>query len=89
MTEETIQSAAGRSSTPKAFRASAKSKPDTLRMLNSRSNGTKFAQSQKQLGWQPHSMRVAISRLRFSGLPIEFDQTDKIAAYRVVSGEDQ
>ena len=62
---------------------------DTLRRRLSRRHGATVAQLQKQLGWQPHTVRAAISRLRSSGLSVELDRSGKVARYRVVSGEEQ
>ncbi len=64
-------------------------KSDTLRRLLSRRHGAAVAQLQKQLGWQPHTVCAAISRLRSSGLSVELDRSGKVARYRVVSGEEQ
>jgi len=64
-----------------------RTKSDDLRKLLSRRTGATVAQVQKQLGWQPHTMRAAISRLRSLGLPIELDRSGKVARYRVVSGQ--
>lgn len=64
-------------------------KSDTLRRLLSRRHGATVAQLQKQLGWQPHTVRAAISRLRSSGLSVELDRSGKVARYRVVSGDER
>jgi predicted ArsR family transcriptional regulator len=66
-----------------------RSKSDTLRRLLSRRHGATVAQIQKQLGWQPHTVRAAISRLRSSGLSIDFDRSGKVARYRAASGDEQ
>ncbi|WP_050931532.1 DUF3489 domain-containing protein [Aestuariivita boseongensis] len=66
-----------------------KSKSDTLHQLLSRRNGATVAQLQNQLGWQPHTVRAAISRLRSSGVSIELDRSGKFARYRVIDGVGQ
>lgn len=66
-----------------------RSKADTLHKLLSRRNGATVAQLQKLLGWQPHSVRAAISRLRSSGVSIELDRSGKVTRYRVIDGEGQ
>ena len=64
-------------------------KSDTLRRLLSRRHGATVAQLQKQLGWQPHTVRAAISHLRSSGLSVELDWSGKVARYRAVSGDER
>jgi len=64
-------------------------KSDTLRRLLSRRHGATVAQLQKQLGWQPHTVRAAILRLRSSGLSLELNWSGKVARYRAVSGEER
>ena len=66
-----------------------RSKSDTLRRLLSRRHGATVAQLQNQLGWQPHTVRAAISRLRSSGLSIEIDRSGRVARYHVMSGDEQ
>jgi DNA-binding transcriptional regulator PaaX len=44
------------------------------------------AQIQEQLGWQPHTVRAAISRLRSAGVPIELDRSGNVTRYRITSG---
>ncbi len=41
-----------------------------LTTLVSRKSGASIALIQKQLGWQPHTIRAEISRLRKSGLVV-------------------
>jgi DNA-binding transcriptional regulator PaaX len=60
-----------------------------LRKLLLRKQGATVAQIQKQLGWQPHTVRAAISRLRSSGFSIELDRSGKVTRYRVLSGGGQ
>ncbi|MFC6637711.1 DUF3489 domain-containing protein [Sulfitobacter sp. JBTF-M27] len=65
------------------------SKAATMHKLLSRRNGATVVQLQKQLDWQPHTVRAAISRLRSSGVSIELDRSGKVARYRVIDGEGQ
>lgn len=60
---------------------------DQLRKLLSRKTGVSIAQIQKSFGWQPHTARAAISRLRKSGLMVERQDSDKGSVYRVVLAE--
>ena len=66
-----------------------KPKAEILHKLLARKRGTTVAQFENQLGWQPHTVRAAISRLRSSGLPIELVRSGKSARFRAVRGEDQ
>lgn len=65
------------------------SKADILHKLLSRRNEAIVAQLQKRLGWHPHTMRAAISRLRSSGVSIKLDRSGKFARYRVIGGVGQ
>ena len=64
-------------------------KTEILRKLLSRRTGATVVQIQKQLGWQSHTIRAAISRLRSSGVPVELDRSGRVARYRIMLGEDQ
>ena len=76
---------------PKTKRSTQLGKPksDILRKLLLRKQGATVAQIQKQLGWQPHTVRAAISRLRSSGFSIELDRSGKVTLYRALSGGGQ
>ena len=89
MTEQMIEPAAPVAPKAAPPKTTPPSKTEMLRKLLSRRNGATLAQLQKQLGWQPHTIRAAISRLRSSGLAIDLDRSGKVARYRVVSGQDQ
>lgn len=89
MTEHEIETAAPGSAKPRPGKTAGKTKSDNLSKLLSRRNGATVAQIQKQLDWQPHTIRAAISRLRSSGLTIDLDRSGKVARYRVVSGQDR
>ena len=48
-----------------------------LRRLLSRKSGATAFQIQTALGWQPHTARAAITRLRKAGIEIERKDSDK------------
>ena len=56
-----------------------------LRRLLARKSGATIAQIQKAMGWQPHTARAAISRLRKTGTAIERQDSDKGSVYRIVA----
>ncbi|MDB4830230.1 DUF3489 domain-containing protein [Paracoccaceae bacterium] len=66
-----------------------KPKAEILHKLLARKRGTTVAQFENQLGWQPHTVRAAISRLRSSGLSVELNWSGKVARYRAVSGDER
>ncbi len=55
-----------------------------LRKLLARKSGATLAQIRNALGWQPHTARAAISRLRKAGAEIERRDSDKGSVYRIV-----
>ncbi|WP_300039624.1 DUF3489 domain-containing protein [uncultured Roseobacter sp.] len=55
-----------------------------LRKLLARKSGASIAQIQKTFGWQPHTVRAAISAQRKSGSVIVRSKTDKGSMYRIV-----
>ena len=61
------------------------SKPITKRArltkLISRKSGATIATLQKQLAWQPHTIRAEISRLRKSGLAVSCSASAKGSLY--------
>jgi predicted ArsR family transcriptional regulator len=89
MTEQLTEAPTTELSRQKLQKPTGKTKVEILRRLLSRQNGATVVQVQNQLGWQPHTVRAAISRLRSSGLSVELDQSGKAARYRVVSGKDR
>jgi len=49
-----------------------------------RKSGTTMAQLVKATGWQPHSLRAALSRLRHSGIAINrSDNAKGVSVYRL------
>ena len=59
------------------------SKKARLETLLRRSKGATMPQLERSLGWQPHTIRAAISRLRKSGFEIVLDQGGKTPIYRI------
>ena len=51
-------------SLPKATKRKGPTKTDTVLRLLRRPNGASIAQLQKATGWQPHSVRAALTGLR-------------------------
>ena len=64
-------------------------KTEMLRKLLARRTGATVVQIQKQLAWQPHRIRAAISRLRSSGVVVELDRSGRVARYRITPGAGQ
>ena len=89
MTEHVIEQASKPASATKAAKTPAGPRSTVLRNLISRPKGATVAQIQRQMGWQRHTVRAAISRLRSNGVSIELDQSGRVARYRLVPGEDQ
>ena len=61
------------------------SKKARLEALLVRPKGATMAQIEKSLGWQPHTVRAAISRLRKSGTEVSLDRSGKTPTYRIGS----
>jgi len=60
-----------------------------LRRLLTRKNGADLAALQLATGWQPHSVRAALSGLRKAGFSIERTDAAKpggTATYRITAG---
>jgi len=58
------------------------SKRDQLARLLARKSGASIASLQKHLGWQPHTIRAEISRLRKTGLAITCSPSAKGTIYK-------
>ena len=58
-------------------------KIDTVCKLLSRPTGASIAQLQKTTGWQPHSVRAALTRLRQKGHAIERRNDPAGTRYRI------
>ena len=59
------------------------SKKERLRALIARRHGASLEKLVAELGWQPHTVRAAISGLRKSGVGIELDRSKKTPVYRI------
>ena len=66
-----------------ASNKTARTKTARLEALLSRARGATLAQLQKELCWQPHTVRAAVSRLRKAGHTIELEETKGRKAYRI------
>lgn len=64
-----------------------KSKRAILTTLVSRKSGASIALLQKQLGWQPHTIRAEISRLRKSGLVVTCTANAGCSVYKAQQRE--
>ena len=60
------------------------SKKARLEALLRRQKGATMAQLKNSLGWQPHTVRAAISRLRKNGADVTIDRSGRSPAYRIV-----
>jgi len=60
------------------------SKKKRLQVLLRRKRGVSIAVLQKELGWQPHTVRAAISRVRKAGEPVECTSGKTGSVYRIV-----
>ena len=61
-----------------------KTKRDKLTTLISRKSGANIETLQKQLGWQPHTIRAQISRLRKSGLVVTCTANGACSVYKAL-----
>ena len=68
--------------TPSTVVATKKAKLEELLV---RKRGATLAQLQQELGWQPHTVRAAISRLRKAGHTIDLKETNGRKAYRLAA----
>ena len=89
MTEQITGALSTAPATSTSAKPAGKSKTETLRKPPARRTGATVVQIQKQLGWQSHTIRAAISRLRSSGVPVELDRSARVARYRIMPGEGQ
>ena len=84
MTEQITGALSTAPATSTSAKPAGKSKTETLRKPPARRTGATVVQIQKQLDWQPHTIRAAISRLRSSGVPVELDRSGRVARYRIM-----
>ena len=68
-----------------AHMPSPRTKIDTVRKMLSRPAGASIAQLQKTTGWQPHSVRAALTRLRQKGHAIERSVDNGPTKYRITA----
>ena len=61
----------------------ATTKTARLEALLRRPRGATMPQLERNLGWQPHTVRAAISRLRKGGAKVVLEQSGKTPAYRI------
>ena len=59
------------------------SKKARLEAMLRRPRGATQKQLETSLGWQPHTVRAAVSRLRKDGTEVVLDRSAKTPAYRV------
>ena len=87
MTDQTpIELAKKPSSTP-AQKKSSPTRQDQLRKLLRRKSGVTIAQIERIFGWQAHSARAAISRLRTGGEVVERTSSAKGPVYRITEAD--
>ncbi len=60
-------------------------KRDRLRERLEQADGVSLAQLAKEFGWQPHTVRAAISGLRKMGLDVQRGAGDASSVYRIVA----
>ena len=61
------------------------SKKARLQALLARPKGATLAQLEQDLGWQPHTVRAAISGLRKGGAEVTLDRDGKVPSYRITA----
>lgn len=61
------------------------SKRVRLRARLEEANGASLAQLEQEFGWQPHTVRAAISGLRKAGLTVLREAGDTSSVYRIVT----
>jgi len=64
---------------------SRRTKIDSVRKLLSRPTGASIAQLRKATGWQPHSVRAALTRLRQKGHAVERRRHNGRTTYRIAT----
>ena len=62
------------------------SKTARLEAMLRRQKGATQKQLEASLGWQPHTVRAAISRLRKAGAEVTLDRSARTPTYRIDSG---
>jgi predicted ArsR family transcriptional regulator len=72
-----------KSQTPKSRTCKTRSKKAQVLSLLKRKSGATIAQIAMATGWQPHTVRATLTRLRQQGIGIERLQEEKISRYRI------
>ena len=80
--KQTNDGAPGGKSNPAMARPKASKKARLAAMLR-RPRGATQNQLEKALGWQPHSVRAAISQLRKGGAEVTLDRSARTPTYRI------
>ena len=60
-------------------------KRDRLQARLTQADGASLPQLEKEFGWQPHTVRAAISGLRKAGLEVQREVVDTCSVYRIVT----
>ena len=81
----TRQATSKRTDAPTATSQPKPSKKAQLEAMLCRPKGATQKQLEKGLGWQPHTVRAAISRLRKAGIDVLLDRSTKTPSYRIGS----
>lgn len=83
MTSEKAKTETTRRQTKASKSPTKPSKKDRLEAMLRRPKGATQKQLEKDLGWQPHSVRAAISVLRKGGTGVTLDRNGKTPTYRI------
>ena len=83
--QETTASVEPRSATRRAV-SGKPSKTARLEAMLCRPKGATQKQLEAHFGWQPHTVRAAISRLRKTGAVVTLDRSLRTPTYRIDSG---
>ncbi|MEM7239762.1 MAG: DUF3489 domain-containing protein [Pseudomonadota bacterium] len=81
----TSAAAEPRTAPKKPAQKTPKTKGETLIAMLSSARGASIAALSKRLGWQPHTIRAAISRLRKAGHAIDRQASKAGPVYRIVA----
>jgi len=63
-----------------------RTKADTILDLLQRPTGASIAELTKATGWQPHSVRAALTGLRKKGREVARTKDDDVTRYRIAAG---
>ena len=69
----------------KTSKLSAETKIGSVTVLLRRKNGASLVELGKTTGWQPHTVRAALTGLRKKGYNIERKKRDDVTIYAIVS----